>query len=150
VSDEFVELIGNIGTSLGLSKVACQLYGLLFIRGEPLSLDQMTDELGVSKGNVSVNIRALERWEAVRKVWRKGTRKDYYRAEEDIERIITTRLSEGLSKRLEMIRDYVESCDGGVGGVNSEQLQKLEGYVERARMLVEFLRQDSIGAMRGE
>ena len=48
----------------------------------------MTGELNVSKGSISTNIKELEKWGAVRQVWVKGDRKDYYEAEVDFLRII--------------------------------------------------------------
>lgn len=128
MSDDFVELAGNIGEGLGLSKAACRLYALLYIKGKPLSLDKMSEELGMSKGSVSVNIRNLERWEAVKKVWKKGSRKDYYRAEEDIERIVLNRVSEGMGKRIELLKEYV---DKNKDGEKKEQVEKLEVFIER-------------------
>ncbi len=133
MSDDFVELIGNMGTGLGLSKTACQLYALLYIKAKPLSLDDMVESLGISKGNVSVNIRILERWAAVKKVWKKGSRKDYYRAEEDIDRIVLTRLKEGAGRRVEAIMDYIEE---NKDGREAKQLQKLAEYVKRLEMML--------------
>lgn len=133
MSDDFVELIGNMGAGLGLSKTACQLYALLYIKGKPLSLDAMAESLGISKGNVSVNIRNLERWEAVKKVWKKGSRKDYYRAEEDIEAIVLTRIKEGAGRRVEALKEYIEE---NKDGKEKKQLQKLEEYLKRLEMML--------------
>ncbi len=136
MSDDFVELIGNMGAGLGLSKAACQLYALLYIKAKPLSLDAMSEELGTSKGNVSVNIRALERWGAVKKVWKKGSRKDYYRAEEDIGKIVLARLQEGAGKRVDALKDYI---DKHKVGEDAKQLKKLEGHLGRTESLLKTL-----------
>lgn len=136
MSDDFVELVGNMGAGLGLSKTACQLYALLYIKAKPLSLDAMAESLGISKGNVSVNIRILERWEAVKKVWKKGSRKDYYRAEEDIDRIVLTRLKEGAGRRVEALMDYIEE---NKDGKEKKQLRKLAEYVKRLEMMLGVL-----------
>lgn len=133
MSDDFVELIGNMGEGLGLSGAACRLYALLYIKGKPLSLDRMTEELGMSKGNVSVNIRVLERWEAVKKVWKKGSRKDYYRAEEDIERIVVNRIVEGMGKRVELLKEYVEQNKNSDKG---KQVKELGGVIEKVEKAV--------------
>ncbi len=133
MSDDFVELVGNMGAGIGLSKTACQLYALLYIKAKPLSLDAMAESLGISKGNVSVNIRILERWEAVKKIWRKGSRKDYYRAEEDIDRIVLTRLKEGAGRRVEALMDYIEE---NKDGKENKQLEKLAEYVKRLEMML--------------
>ncbi|HIE43489.1 MAG TPA: MarR family transcriptional regulator [Candidatus Omnitrophica bacterium] len=141
IVDEFVETMGHIGAGIGLSKVACQLYALLFIKGEPLSLSQMAEELKVSKGNVSVNIRALESWGAVRKVWKKGSRRDFYQCEEDIPRIVITRLREGLGKRLATIKEFIERAKSTSNG---KQIQKLEELILKAEEILKFLKEENI------
>src|SRR3989338_3527842 len=76
----FIEGSGRIAVSLLgiLNRVCGQIYALLYLSPEALSLDDIVTELGVSKGNVSINIRILEDYQLVKKVWVKGTRKDYY------------------------------------------------------------------------
>lgn len=69
-----------------------QLYAVLYLSGKPLSLDDMVERLKISKGSASVNIRALERYGVVLKIWVKGSRKDYYEAEENISRVIMDRI----------------------------------------------------------
>ena len=84
VRDYFIEIAGDMAGNLGLNSIAGQMYALLYISSEPVSLDEITHILKVSKGNVSVNIRVLERWGAVKKVWVKGSRRNFYKANEDI------------------------------------------------------------------
>ncbi len=81
--DVFIQGAGKVSSALlgMINKVGGQIYALLFISDEPLSLDDIADQLGVSKSNVSINIRMLEEYDLVRKVWIKGSRKDYYGAE---------------------------------------------------------------------
>lgn len=80
IRDEFVDGMGKISKFWGFSKVMGQLYGLLYLSPDPMTLDQLAEGLMVSKGSVSTNIRALERWGMVEKVWVKADRRDYYRA----------------------------------------------------------------------
>ena len=103
VRDYFIEIAGSMAGNLGLNSIAGQMYALLYISSEPVSLDEITHILKVSKGNVSVNIRVLERWGAVKKVWVKGSRRNFYKANEDILKIITNCLKEGLTKRTKEI-----------------------------------------------
>ncbi|GAI58857.1 unnamed protein product [marine sediment metagenome] len=83
--DNFVEGIGYLASTAGLNRVIGQLYAMLFLSNEPLCLDDMAERLKISKGNASVNIRELEKLRVVRKVWVKGSRKDFYEAELDLE-----------------------------------------------------------------
>jgi len=118
IIDNFVESAGNLGASLGISKVVAQLYALLYVWPEPLSLDDMCELLKISKGNASMNIRYLEQWNAVKKIWQKGSRKDYYEVNPDIEKIVFTRLKEGLERR---INDFLQNLDK-----LDEEIKKLE------------------------
>jgi len=86
--DNIIESAGRTTQGFGLGRIIGQLYALLFFSPEPMSLDDMADELKVSKGSVSTNIRELEKWVAVRQVWVKGSRKDYYEAEVDFLKIM--------------------------------------------------------------
>lgn len=81
--DTFIQGAGKVSSALlgMINRVGGQIYALLFIADEPMSLDEIAERLGVSKSNVSVNIRMLEDYNLVRKVWIKGSRKDYYAAE---------------------------------------------------------------------
>ena len=107
----FIEIAGSMAGNLGLNSIAGQMYALLYISSEPVSLDEITYVLKVSKGNVSVNIRALERWGAVKKIWVKGSRRNFYRANEDILGIVKTRLKEGITKRTKEIDDELSRAE---------------------------------------
>ncbi len=80
--DAFIEAAGKISANmLGMvSRVGGQIYALLFLSRNPLSLDEISDTLKISKSNISINIRLLEEAKLVRKVWVKGDRKDFYEA----------------------------------------------------------------------
>jgi len=111
VRDYFIEIAGSMAGNLGLNSIAGQMYALLYISSEPVSLDEITHVLKVSKGNVSVNIRTLERWGAVKKVWVKGSRRNFYKANEDILGIIKNRLKEGLTKRTREVDDGLSRAE---------------------------------------
>src|SRR3990170_8645648 len=96
-----MDTLGRITSFWGFSKIMGQLYGLLYLSAKPLTLDEMAESLSISKGNVSINIRALERWNMVRQVWVKGDRKDFYEAETDFWKIIRGVLKEREKKEFD-------------------------------------------------
>jgi len=103
IKEKFIEIIGNLGEGLGLNRTVCQIYALLYITPNPLSPAEIGRQLGISKGNVSINLKKLEEWEAVEKVWRKGYARSLYRANDDIEGIIFQKLKTGIEKRIKRI-----------------------------------------------
>lgn len=86
----------------GLPDVLGRIYGVLFFADHPLGLDEIAGELGVSKATISVNIRILEGVGSVRKVWLKGSRRDYYEAERDFTRVLTEAIKNKLEKEVEI------------------------------------------------
>ncbi len=96
-----IQSLGRCSSFWGFSKIVGQLYGLLYLSPEPLSLDAMAEELGSSKGNISINIRLLERLGMVRKIWQRGERKDYYEAETDFWKIAKDILREREKKEFD-------------------------------------------------
>lgn len=96
-----IDSMGRISSFWGFSKITGQLYGLLYLSFKPLTLDEMAESLAVSKGNVSINIRTLERWTMVKRIWVKGDRKDYYEAETDFWKIVKGVLREREKKEFD-------------------------------------------------
>ncbi len=81
---EIVEEFGNIYESYGLKRLKGLLVGLLLTQPEPLSLDDMAQLLGRSKGPISGAIRELASIGLARKVGGPENRRDYYVAHPDI------------------------------------------------------------------
>jgi len=83
VQDRFVNEWGDLVTVWGLNKTMGQIHALLYITGQPMTADEIMDRLNISRGNVSMNLRALMSWGVVHRQHRKGDRKQYFVAEED-------------------------------------------------------------------
>lgn len=109
--DEIVSVAGLLFSRFSLSPIAGEIYALLYLSPVPVSLNDMVRELKISKGSASMNIRALEVWNAVRKVWVNSDRKDYYEADPDILNIVLRRFKEGISKRMNEISPKISEID---------------------------------------
>ena len=83
---------------------------------EPLSLDEITDELQQSKSNVSVQIRGLVDWQLVRQVRVAGSRKDHYAAATDFWRVMQEILERRFRWNLRQVLATVEEAERAVGG----------------------------------
>jgi len=106
--DKFMESIGKLAESIGVNPFIAQLYAVLYLNDKPLSLDDLVERLKASKGNISLNIRELEKWGAVKSIWVKGSRKDYYEADPDIKKLVVNKLKSGVQKRIEQVSDMIE------------------------------------------
>ncbi len=105
---EIIEAGGRTVQSFGLNRLFGQIYALLYMNPEPLSLDSISAQLGVSKASISIACRQLESWGALRRVWQKGDRRDYYVAENDFRAVINNGLISSLNKKLDSARVQLE------------------------------------------
>ncbi len=109
--DYLIETAGHLSNNLGLSGTAGQLYALLYLSPEPISLKEMVEMLKISKASASVNIRALEGWGAAKKVWVKGNRRDHYIADRDIWKITISRMKIGLERRISETGGAIDTAE---------------------------------------
>lgn len=112
--DHLIESAGKITANmLGMvSKVGGQIYALLFLSRNPLSLDDIGETLKLSKGNISVNVRMLEGFGLVKKVWVKGTRKDYYEANRDYPRKFLRDFFDRVRNGIDDSLRLINRCNG--------------------------------------
>ena len=133
--DRFVEGIGRLAATVGVSRVNGQLYAMLFLSEKPLCLDDMVERLKISKGNASLNIRKLESLGIAKRVWVKGDRKDFYQAELDFEKIIKGELINIARSRMKIALDTVTETEDLIknvkGNLNEEEKRRKKLYLKR-------------------
>jgi HTH-type transcriptional regulator, glycine betaine synthesis regulator len=150
IRDGVIDAIGRITEFWGFSRIMGQLYGVLYLATDPLTLDDMVQELSVSKGNVSINIRALERWNMVRPVWVKGDRKDYYEAETDFWKIVRGVLRErekkefdqalsAVGNNLTKARELHKAWKTAETAFTVERLRRIEDFISTMNKFVGVL-----------
>ncbi|WP_017729520.1 hypothetical protein [Halalkalibacterium ligniniphilum] len=81
--EQFINEMSNNIYLYGLSPSAGRLYGTVLFSDHPMTLDEMSQSLGMSKTSMSTGIRSLLDANMVERVWQKGVRKDLYKTEED-------------------------------------------------------------------
>ena len=82
--EKFIQAWGTLGSSWGINKAMAQIHALLLISKDPLTTDEIMEELKISRGNANMNIRALMDWGIVLKENKLGERKEYFSAGKDI------------------------------------------------------------------
>lgn len=153
IRNDFIDTAGEITESYGMTRVAGLLKGLLLLSPKPLSLDEMAERLEVSKASVSTNIRLLERWRAVRRVFNRGDRKNYYELRGDLWEIETEIIRTGLKEELGQFAECLdrwkrdlaatEGEDDGERAFLAKRLEEIEDYLEAARHVVDLLAREN-------
>ncbi len=113
--NQFLQTWGKLATEWGISRTMAQVHALLLIAPEPLSAEEIMEELNISRGNVNMNVRELMDWDLVNKILVQGERKEYFEAEKDIWEIAKRVAKERKRREIEPVLKVLD------------QLTKVEG-----------------------
>ncbi|WP_181350261.1 GbsR/MarR family transcriptional regulator [Thalassobacillus sp. CUG 92003] len=80
---EVINAIAETMDLYGITPSIGRLYATMYFKQNPMTLDEMKDELGMTKPSMSTAVRNLQEINIVRKVWQKGSRKDHFVAEKN-------------------------------------------------------------------
>jgi DNA-binding transcriptional regulator GbsR (MarR family) len=108
--DIFIEGWGRLGPSWGINKVMGEIYALLYVSPQPLTLEEMAGKLAISRSNVSTNVRLLCDLGVAHKVIVRGERRDYYTAEDDITKLAKLLALAKKRKELDPAMEIVEKA----------------------------------------
>jgi DNA-binding transcriptional regulator GbsR (MarR family) len=110
VEEEFVRLWRGMSTLWGISPTMAEIHGLLFITGAALSMDDIMARLGISRGNVSMNLSKLVEWGLVTRVHKRGDRRDYYESLGDVWEMFTLVAAQRKRREIDPILGMLRRC----------------------------------------
>ena len=99
--EKFIEAWGAFGSAWGINRSMAQVHALLLISHEPLSSEDVMDQLNISRGNANMNLRALIDWHLVDRILKTGERREFFQAEKDVWKIATHITRERKKRELE-------------------------------------------------
>lgn len=132
---------------LGLPRSLGEIYGLLFISTEPLSLDDLVRDLGISKGSASQGLRTLRTLGAVREAPGNGDRRTYYEPAVDLKRLVGGFIREQVRPHLDSgktkLKSISETASLTANPADSEffndRIQRLESWMKRGGQVLPML-----------
>jgi DNA-binding transcriptional regulator GbsR (MarR family) len=105
-TSRFTDRVASMFEHDGLPPIAGRIFAFLLLSEEARSLDQLSQELGVSKASASTNARLLARFGLVEPVRRPGSRRDYYRTVDDL-------FERSMARRLDRWREFTDVIGEG-------------------------------------
>ena len=112
---QFISSWGAFGTHWGINRTMAQIHALLLVTPDPLTQDDIMEQLNISRGNTNMNIRELINWGLVDRVLLTGERKEYFSAEKDIWKVVKQIVKERKKRELEpmlKLLDQLEEVEG--------------------------------------
>ncbi len=131
---QFINSWGAFGTQWGINRTMAQIHALLLVSTDPLTQDDVMEELSISRGNVNMNIRDLIGWGLVDRVIISGERKEYFTAEKDIWKVATQIIKERKKRELDpMIKllSQLENIDGNKKDKDIQQFTQVISGIKK-------------------
>ena len=135
--EEFIAHWGALGSSWGINRTRAQIHALLLVSLEPITTDQVMNELSVSRGNANTNLRDLVAWGLVHNVVRRGERRQYFEAEKDVWKIFCIISRERKRREIDPTEEALSACIEKTAGLRSADAR---AFHQQMTALQEFVR----------
>ncbi len=136
--ENFIQGISRIAHFWGLPKAMGAIYGAIYLSPTQLTLDELVEQVSISKGAVSTNVRSLERLGMIHKHFKVGDRKDYYVAETDFWKIVKGILKEREKNEFNVALRTVSDSLEIVQSANLKSSELADFYQDRMRGMKKF------------
>jgi DNA-binding transcriptional regulator GbsR (MarR family) len=137
IKKDFTQGLSQISRFWGFPKGMGAIFGVLYLSPTALSLDEIVQETGLTKGAVSTEIRALARMGLVHRCTKLGDRKDYYEAETDfyaaIRSILKERQNSEFDRAVRSVKETLETMEE-----NWVEAEEWQFVYERVQALQNF------------
>lgn len=132
--DKFINTWGSLGTLWGINKAMAQIQALLFISTKPLSMEEIMEELQISRGNTSMNLRQLMDWGIVSKELIPGERKDFFTTEKDVEELARIVAKERSRREIKPVIKVLSD----VSSIKDDGTEKTKELIKQTKALKEL------------
>ena len=138
VTDNLVNSLGRLAETAGFNRMLGQVYGLLYLSPAQLSLGEIAEKLGVSKGSASLNTQNMERMGMIKRFNRPADRRDFYEADTDFWKVIRGILR---NREKKLISDFKNSVATSMKELKTAGAVDKEArfYQARLKHLMDFL-----------
>lgn len=112
-----------------------QIHALLLVSPDPLTQDDIMEELNISRGNTNMNIRELINWGLVERVLLPGERKEFFTAEKDIWKVVKQIVKERKKRELEPMLQLLDRLEEVEGDKKDKQVKTFIDTVSSIKKL---------------
>src|SRR5580704_14528281 len=108
--DLFIRRWGEMGQTWGINRTMGEIHALLYICGTPLCTDDVMERLNISRGNVSMSLRALCDWGIIRRLHRRGERREYFESLTDVWEMFSIIAAERKRREMDPVLETIKQC----------------------------------------
>jgi DNA-binding transcriptional regulator GbsR (MarR family) len=133
----FVSTWGDMASHWGINKTMARIQALLMASDAALSVDEIMAALSISRGNASMNLRALMDWGLVKRVSVGSERREYFQSEQDVWNMCCRIARERKKREIEPVVGALEEClrEAGDGKDSASFRRRMKELLELVRTL---------------
>jgi DNA-binding transcriptional regulator GbsR (MarR family) len=142
--DTFIRRWGEMGQTWGINRTMGEIHAFLYITGQPQCTDDVMERLNISRGNASMSLRALCDWGIIRRMHRRGERREYFESLGDVWEMFSTIAAERKRREMDPVLETIRQCQrmlaeptiGKAGAaqasilITRQRLSDMEGFME--------------------
>ncbi|OYX85191.1 MAG: transcriptional regulator [Flavobacteriales bacterium 32-34-25] len=133
--NKFIQTWGALGSQWGINKTMAQIHALLMVSTEAVSMEEVMEELQISRGNASMNLRALMDWGIVYKEYKAGERREFFTAEKDLDELAVKIAKERSKREIKPALKILKE----VSSINSNNTAEEIQFIEQTTKLYDFV-----------
>jgi len=141
--DLFIRRWGEMGQTWGINRTMAEIHALLYICGMPLCTDDVMERLNISRGNASMSLRALCDWGIIRRLHKRGERREYFESLTDVWDMFSIIAAERKRREMDPVLETIKQCQQmlsqAVLGKNAAQQQSVQITRQRLAGMEEFM-----------
>jgi len=138
----YIRRWGEMGATWGISRTMAEVHALLYLATEPRCTDEVMQQLAISRGSASMTLRELEHWGLIERIHRRGDRKEYFIAEQDVWQMFETIMRERRRREVLPIMETIERCiamvDKQRAGLRGSARKTADEYRKKYADILEF------------
>ena len=108
--DTFIRRWGEMGQTWGINRTMAEIHALLYITGQPLCTDDVMERLNISRGNASMSLRALCDWGIIRRLHKRGERREYFESLGDVWEMFSIIAAERKRREMDPVLETIKQC----------------------------------------
>jgi DNA-binding transcriptional regulator GbsR (MarR family) len=108
--DLFIRRWGEMGQTWGINRTMAEIHALLYIVAQPLCTDDVMERLNISRGNASMSLRSLCDWGIIRRLHRRGERREYFESLSDVWEMFSIIAAERKRREMDPVLETIKQC----------------------------------------
>ena len=141
--DLFIRRWGEMGQTWGINRTMAEIHALLYICGTPLCTDDVMERLNISRGNASMSLRALCDWGIIRRLHKRGERREYFESLSDVWEMFSIIAAERKRREMDPVLETIKQCRQMLGeaalGKSAAQQETVQITRQRLAGMEEFM-----------